>query len=105
MQYLFNLFILMFRPHPKALTRVAGISNTTVLPVCPPTPTHHSRKQRCSGELRPPSLKSNDPPDLPLRTENGGGDVVDGCSGANGFSGEVPPQIGLIAMSELRNKG
>lgn len=43
------------RPHPKALTRVAGLTNS--LPVCPPTPTHHSRRLR-NANLRPPNLKA-----------------------------------------------
>ncbi|XP_048518768.1 uncharacterized protein LOC125503066, partial [Dendroctonus ponderosae] len=34
------------RPHPKALSRVAGLSSA--LPMCPPTPTHHARKNRCA---------------------------------------------------------
>ncbi|XP_066248199.1 E3 ubiquitin-protein ligase HECW2 isoform X2 [Euwallacea similis] len=93
------------RPHPKALARVAGISNT--LPVCPPTPTHHSRKHRGSGELRPPSLKSTDPPDIPLRTEDSlrlVDTIENNCSGIDACASMETPQIGLIAMSELRNK-
>ncbi|KAG5882725.1 hypothetical protein JTB14_020568 [Gonioctena quinquepunctata] len=55
----------MARPHPKALQRVAAASNSLVhLPVCPPTPTHHSRKSR-TPELKPPNLKSTEPPDFP----------------------------------------
>ncbi|XP_023018886.2 LOW QUALITY PROTEIN: hecw ubiquitin protein ligase [Leptinotarsa decemlineata] len=56
----------MSRPHPKALQRVAAASNSLVhIPVCPPTPTHHSRKTR-TPELKPPNLKSAEPPDFPL---------------------------------------
>lgn len=48
--------ISLMRPHPRALARVAGLSNN--LPVCPPTPTHHARKSRNAKEaLRPPTLK------------------------------------------------
>ncbi|CAG9819172.1 unnamed protein product [Phaedon cochleariae] len=50
------------RPHPKALQRV---SEEMVLPVCPPTPTHRSRRPR-APELKPPDLKSSDPPLSPL---------------------------------------
>ncbi|KAL1501804.1 hypothetical protein ABEB36_007061 [Hypothenemus hampei] len=63
------------RPHPRALTRVAGF------PVCPPTPTHHRRHMK--GELKPPKLKT----------------ALD----ESGDNASSTPQIGLIAMSELTN--
>lgn len=44
----------MLRPHPRALARVAG-----TVPVCPPTPTHHSRRLK-NADLRPPVLKATD---------------------------------------------
>ncbi|XP_061383246.1 uncharacterized protein LOC116767338 isoform X2 [Danaus plexippus] len=40
------------RPHPRVLSRVAALANTTV-PQCPPTPTHHARRTR---PLPPPDL-------------------------------------------------
>ncbi|XP_060527932.1 E3 ubiquitin-protein ligase HECW2 isoform X2 [Cylas formicarius] len=97
------------RPHPRELCRVAGICSGA--PVCPPTPTHHSRKNK-SAELRPPTLKSTDPPDLggvevlpppevkqadirPLGTLEGSQ-----CSSSE----EALPQISLIAISELKSK-
>ncbi|XP_076251823.1 hecw ubiquitin protein ligase isoform X5 [Rhynchophorus ferrugineus] len=94
------------RPHPKALTRIAGICNA--VPVCPPTPTHHSRKNRASGDLRPPNLKSTDPPDIPLRNQDlsAGPEVkqadIRPINTLDGASNSETPQIGVIAMSELR---
>ncbi|XP_018572832.1 E3 ubiquitin-protein ligase HECW2 isoform X2 [Anoplophora glabripennis] len=99
------------RPHPKAFERVAGLSS---LPICPPTPTHHSRKSR-TPELRPPTLKSTEPPDFPpgdpetaTVPETQEGDTrpirLEGWCGTS--SQEVDsetPRISLIAMSELRN--
>lgn len=43
------------KPQQKALARVAGLSEKT--PICPPTPTHHSRRR--SSDLRPPCLKAD----------------------------------------------
>ncbi|KAJ8920280.1 hypothetical protein NQ315_011941 [Exocentrus adspersus] len=95
------------RPHPKAFERVAGLSS---LPICPPTPTHHSRKSR-TPELRPPTLKSTEPPDFPpgdpdpepklneiwpVRLESL-------CSTSSQKDASESPRISLIAMSELRN--
>lgn len=57
----------LVRPHPRALARVAGLSNN--LPVCPPTPTHHARKSRAKEVLRPPTLKSSfDNPEFEIVT-------------------------------------
>ncbi|KAJ8971375.1 hypothetical protein NQ317_019253 [Molorchus minor] len=103
----------LFRPklelkaHPKVLERVAGLST---LPVCPPTPTHHSRKLR-TPELRPPTLKSTDTTkgqELPSEIEINHSDircfdVLDGlCGTSSQTEGSESPRIGLIAMSELR---
>lgn len=49
----------VMRPHPRALARVAGHA-----PQCPPTPTHHARRNRpvpMPETMRPPSLKANQP--------------------------------------------
>lgn len=70
------------RPHPKALDRVAGLAGT--LPICPPTPTHRSRKPR-NADLRPPTLKSD--------TEDEGA----------AKPAKDNPRLSLIALSELRN--
>lgn len=48
----------ILRPHPRSLTRITGTSSN-IMPVCPPTPTHHSRRLK-KPELRPPSLKAAD---------------------------------------------
>ncbi|CAH1115246.1 unnamed protein product [Psylliodes chrysocephalus] len=75
----------MMRPQSKALQRVAN--STTVpsdAPVCPPTPTHHSRKLRTS-DLRPPNLKSNEPPDVRVN-----GDVPAGVTPPRDRSEEEP---------------
>ncbi|XP_044264975.1 E3 ubiquitin-protein ligase HECW2 isoform X2 [Tribolium madens] len=95
------------RPHPKALDRVAGLAGT--LPVCPPTPTHRSRKPR-NAELRPPTLKSNE---LSLDgAENAAGLEVKQADirpleSLEGWSEAKPakdnPRLSLIALSELRN--
>ncbi|KAL3268430.1 hypothetical protein HHI36_007541, partial [Cryptolaemus montrouzieri] len=55
---LMKTYPLIAKPHPRALARVAGISGNSL--VCPPTPTHHSRKMR-KAELKPPTLKSSSP--------------------------------------------
>lgn len=90
---------------------MVAISNNLVnLPVCPPTPTHHSRKPR-TPELRPPNLKSTDPPDFPVNgtevhpaPESRNLDVVDGhCSSSSNSLEREHLRINLIAMSELRN--
>ncbi|KAJ8946936.1 hypothetical protein NQ314_008735 [Rhamnusium bicolor] len=91
---------------------VAGLSN---LPVCPPTPTHHSRKSR-TPELRPPTLKSTEPPDFPLdgqevipapdvkQADIRPLDTLDGwCGTSSQTEASESPRISLIAMSELRN--
>ncbi|XP_030753994.1 E3 ubiquitin-protein ligase HECW2 isoform X2 [Sitophilus oryzae] len=100
------------RPHPKALTRITGVPNA--LPICPPTPTHHSRKNRATSDLRPPNLKSTEPPDIPLRDQEAiaGSEIklADVRPANSSEDGAVAPdieipQIGLIAMSELRCKG
>lgn len=49
----------VMRPHPKALARVAGHALQ-----CPPTPTHHARRNRPLPPpdiMRPPGLKANQP--------------------------------------------
>lgn len=49
----------IMRPHPRALARVAGH-----IPQCPPTPTHHARRNRPVPPpevMRPPCLKANQP--------------------------------------------
>lgn len=113
----------ILRPHPKALARVAGITNN--LPICPPTPTHHSRKTKTATttDLRPPSLKSSsDSEEFPLsgqevlpapdvkQADIRPLDTLDGwaaCNGAASSSEQLRtkdnPRISVIAMSELRN--
>ncbi|XP_049823144.1 E3 ubiquitin-protein ligase HECW2-like isoform X2 [Aethina tumida] len=110
----------VIRPHPKALARVAGLTCAT--PVCPPTPTHHSRKARYNTELKPPNLKGDAYPDFPLEgqeilppPEVKQADIRpietldwSSCNGAS--EGEAAanqakdnPHLSIIAMSELRN--
>jgi hypothetical protein len=101
------------RPHPKALDRVAGLSGA--LPVCPPTPTHRSRKPR-NADLRPPTLKSADaeaqeappPPPEVKQAEVRPLESLDAWSECNGAGGEPKPakdnpRLSLIALSELRS--
>ncbi|XP_063926107.1 E3 ubiquitin-protein ligase HECW2 isoform X2 [Zophobas morio] len=97
------------RPHPKALDRVAGLAGT--LPVCPPTPTHRSRKPR-NADLRPPTLKSSEPQEAAAVLEVKQADIrplesLDGWSECNGNGDGKPakdnPRLSLIALSELRN--
>lgn len=94
-------------------------SNLVNLPVCPPTPTHHSRKAR-APDLRPPDLKAAEPPDfvpqdlrevLPApdvkRADVRLLDTLDGWSGPSSQTSSTDrdniSRISLIAMSELRN--
>lgn len=90
------------------------MAGLTSLPICPPTPTHHSRKTRTS-ELRPPTLKSTEPPDFSPGDSDSApvpepkeGDTrpvrLEGWCGTSsqGVDSEAP-RISLIAMSELRN--
>ncbi|RZB39160.1 E3 ubiquitin-protein ligase HECW2 [Asbolus verrucosus] len=111
------------RPHPKALDRVAGLTST--LPICPPTPTHRSRKPR-NADLRPPTLKSLEQLEFPVDGQEVVGalevkqaDVrplnsLDGWNDCNGATSSLPadsvpkpakdnPRLSLIALSELRN--
>lgn len=105
----------IIKPHPKALHRVAALSDSLVsIPVCPPTPTHHSKKPR-TPELRPPNLKNTDPPDFQLNghevlsapslRHSGRSDNLEGCCGISTSRIEDGEhlRISLIAMSELRN--
>ncbi|XP_050314008.1 E3 ubiquitin-protein ligase HECW2-like [Anthonomus grandis grandis] len=82
------------RPHPKALTRVAEQSGR--LPVCPPTPTHHSKKNRGTTvcDLQPPNLKVSEMPVLNIKDVSVSDNIYNSCE---------PPKIGFIAMSELTN--
>ncbi|CAH1185539.1 unnamed protein product [Phyllotreta striolata] len=67
---------LIIRPQSKALQRVVNSSAVASdVPVCPPTPTHHSRKLR-TADLRPPNLKSSEPPDVRVNGEALAGAVV-----------------------------
>ncbi|CAH0555226.1 unnamed protein product [Brassicogethes aeneus] len=104
------------RPAPKALARVAGTTCGSL--VCPPTPTHHSRKNR--GDLKPPNLKSDVFADFPL----GGQEILpppeikqadirpidpldwstcNGSADSEENKAKDNPHLSIIAMSELRN--
>ncbi|XP_028136610.1 E3 ubiquitin-protein ligase HECW2 isoform X3 [Diabrotica virgifera virgifera] len=63
----------LIRPQTKALQRIAHTAPIHDPLVCPPTPTHHSRKLR-APELRPPNLKSAEP--LDVRLNGDGPDVA-----------------------------
>lgn len=103
----------ILRPHPRALTRVTGISASA--PVCPPTPTHHSRRLK-SVELHPPLLKAAvESPygNSQIETEVCSNDSVDGWININGnvendcnnvvAKSEISfnPRLSLRALTEL----
>lgn len=83
------------------------------LPVCPPTPTHHSRKPK-TPELKPPNLKSTDPPDFQLnghevlaapalRPSNKTDSLDVWCGSSTRMEDSENVRISLMALSELRN--
>lgn len=90
----------IMKPHNKILERVAGSS-----PICPPTPTHRSRKPRNVLELKPPGLKSDvqDVPAIEVRQA----DVRHLESLEDSASEAKPakdnPRVSIIALSELRS--
>lgn len=103
-----------FRPQPRAVLRTAP-SLTDNLPVCPPTPTHHAKRNK-SSELKPPGLKCkpevvpSDPAPEVRHADVRSIDTLDGF--ANGTSDVRPPEfkgykgsprVSLIALSELRS--
>ncbi|XP_045475595.1 E3 ubiquitin-protein ligase HECW2-like isoform X3 [Harmonia axyridis] len=110
-------FAQVVKPHSKALARVAGTSGNSL--VCPPTPTHHSRKIR-KTELKPPNLKypspsiegAASPSHLEVRKADVRNlDTLDGWSApssshndsSHSQSAKDNPRLSIIAMSELRN--
>ncbi|CAH1999846.1 unnamed protein product [Acanthoscelides obtectus] len=89
------------RPHPKGLQRVAAISNDLAsLPVCPPTPTHRARRRGVTrsncGDLRPPDLKSTEPPDLTVSIATA--TEEDGAAGAAN-SGQEEDGVRLLGLA------
>lgn len=77
------------KPHPRALARIANMSSN--LPVCPPTPTHHSKRSK-NADLKPPSLKCK--VHKPEEVTSSPHHVARSASES--------PRLGLIALSELR---
>ncbi|KAK9890661.1 hypothetical protein WA026_012018 [Henosepilachna vigintioctopunctata] len=104
------------KPHPKALSRVAGTSGNSL--VCPPTPTHHSRKMR-KTELKPPTLKPTSPskegatavPQLEVRRDVRTTETLENWSipsssqndSSHCQSAKDNPRLSIIALSELQN--
>lgn len=122
----------VLRPHPRALLKMASLTNN--LPVCPPTPTHHAKRNKTS-EMRPPVLKCK-PEEFPLdrqeivpspeirQADVRSIDTLDGFASTNGTDGppeetmdvqnglarppefkcyKGSPRVSLIALSELRS--
>lgn len=98
----------VIKPQQKALARVAGLSEK--LPICPPTPTHHSRRK--SSDLRPPCLKadiSDEAAFSPVlrKCEPTTSDVVDGIAdGISEATNDTEPvgkdaRLTLRALTEL----
>ncbi|KRT84918.1 hypothetical protein AMK59_419, partial [Oryctes borbonicus] len=97
------------KPQQKALARVAGLSEK--MPICPPTPTHHSRRR--SADLRPPCLKADISEEIAFGTPSRrpdvkSSDVVDGiCDGLSEATnscetGQRPEPIGKDTRLTLR---